>query len=241
MPGDGRAGSRVPTCRPRAIYLGQPRRAAPCRRLRLRHQAQHPPPAGRPRLPGHGRARRDAAGSGPRAQAGRGLPVERPGRPGRGRIRAGQRSARSPARGCPSSVSAWAISSSASHSVGRRAKMPFGHHGGNHPVRELATGIVTITSQNHGFAVQGNAGRDSWCPRAGRHAPEPQRRNRSRGCATGSYPSLRCSTIRRPRLGRTTPARSSMPSWPVMGRCRARQGRPEGPSPLGRVSQALDA
>jgi carbamoyl-phosphate synthase small subunit len=40
---------------------------------------------------------------------------------------------------------------------GRTAKMPFGHHGGNHPVRELATGIVTITSQNHGFAVQGTA------------------------------------------------------------------------------------
>jgi carbamoyl-phosphate synthase small subunit len=40
---------------------------------------------------------------------------------------------------------------------GQTAKMPFGHHGGNHPVRELATDIVTITSQNHGFAVQGNA------------------------------------------------------------------------------------
>lgn len=38
---------------------------------------------------------------------------------------------------------------------GATAKMPFGHHGGNHPVRELATGIVTITSQNHGFSVQG--------------------------------------------------------------------------------------
>jgi carbamoyl-phosphate synthase small subunit len=40
---------------------------------------------------------------------------------------------------------------------GQTAKMPFGHHGGNHPVRELATGIVSITSQNHGFAVQGTA------------------------------------------------------------------------------------
>ncbi len=37
------------------------------------------------------------------------------------------------------------------------AKMPYGHHGGNHPVRELATGQVLITSQNHGFAVQGGA------------------------------------------------------------------------------------
>jgi carbamoyl-phosphate synthase small subunit len=32
-------------------------------------------------------------------------------------------------------------------------KLPFGHRGGNHPVKELKTGRVTITSQNHGFAV----------------------------------------------------------------------------------------
>lgn len=39
---------------------------------------------------------------------------------------------------------------------GSTAKMPYGHRGGNHPVREVATGRVLITSQNHGFAVQGN-------------------------------------------------------------------------------------
>ncbi len=32
-------------------------------------------------------------------------------------------------------------------------KLPFGHHGGNHPVRDIATGAVEITSQNHNFAV----------------------------------------------------------------------------------------
>ena len=32
-------------------------------------------------------------------------------------------------------------------------KMKFGHHGANHPVQDLATGVVLITSQNHGFAV----------------------------------------------------------------------------------------
>jgi carbamoyl-phosphate synthase small subunit len=32
-------------------------------------------------------------------------------------------------------------------------KMKFGHHGANHPVQELTTGRVMITSQNHGFAV----------------------------------------------------------------------------------------
>jgi carbamoyl-phosphate synthase small subunit len=35
----------------------------------------------------------------------------------------------------------------------RTVKMKFGHHGANHPVQELATGQVMITSQNHGFAV----------------------------------------------------------------------------------------
>jgi carbamoyl-phosphate synthase small subunit len=35
-------------------------------------------------------------------------------------------------------------------------KLPFGHRGGNQPVKELATGRVLITSQNHGFAVQGS-------------------------------------------------------------------------------------
>ena len=32
-------------------------------------------------------------------------------------------------------------------------KMKFGHHGANHPVQDLSSGQVMITSQNHGFAV----------------------------------------------------------------------------------------
>ena len=43
-------------------------------------------------------------------------------------------------------------------------KLPFGHHGGNHPVRRLEDGRVEITAQNHGFAV------DLWSL-AGREAP----------------------------------------------------------------------
>ena len=39
----------------------------------------------------------------------------------------------------------------------RTMKMSHGHHGANHPVKELATGRVMITSQNHGFAVDGDA------------------------------------------------------------------------------------
>ena len=49
--------------------------------------------------------------------------------------------------------------------VGARTyKLPFGHHGGNHPVRRLDDGRVEITSQNHGFAV------DLW-PMTGEEAP----------------------------------------------------------------------
>jgi carbamoyl-phosphate synthase small subunit len=37
-------------------------------------------------------------------------------------------------------------------------KLPFGHHGANHPVKNLDTDTVEITSQNHGFAVKGGEG-----------------------------------------------------------------------------------
>jgi carbamoyl-phosphate synthase small subunit len=36
---------------------------------------------------------------------------------------------------------------------GRTYKLKFGHHGANHPVKNLETGAIEITSQNHGFAV----------------------------------------------------------------------------------------
>jgi len=39
---------------------------------------------------------------------------------------------------------------------GSTTKLPYGHRGGNHPVKEMRTGRVLITSQNHGFAVRGN-------------------------------------------------------------------------------------
>lgn len=58
--------------------------------------------------------------------------------------------------------------------VGARTfKLPFGHHGGNHPVRRLTDGRVEVTAQNHGFAV------DLWSltdgdppPRTGLVGPE---------------------------------------------------------------------
>ncbi len=40
---------------------------------------------------------------------------------------------------------------------GKTFKLKFGHHGGNHPVKDLATGAVQITAQNHGFAVDADS------------------------------------------------------------------------------------
>ena len=43
---------------------------------------------------------------------------------------------------------------------GKTFKLPFGHHGANHPVRNLRTGRVEITSQNHNFCVDPQSLRD---------------------------------------------------------------------------------
>ena len=40
---------------------------------------------------------------------------------------------------------------------GKTFKLKFGHRGANHPVRDLSTGLVHITSQNHGYAVDGDS------------------------------------------------------------------------------------
>jgi carbamoyl-phosphate synthase small subunit len=40
---------------------------------------------------------------------------------------------------------------------GKTFKLKFGHRGLNHPVKHLATGVIEITSQNHGFAVEPNS------------------------------------------------------------------------------------
>ena len=47
---------------------------------------------------------------------------------------------------------------------GTTYKLPFGHHGANHPVQRLETGVVEITSQNHNYAVAAGS------------IPEPRRR-----------------------------------------------------------------
>lgn len=46
----------------------------------------------------------------------------------------------------------------------KTSKMKFGHHGANHPVKDLKTGQVAITSQNHGFAVDESSLPDNLIP-----------------------------------------------------------------------------
>ncbi len=70
-------------------------------------------------------------------------------------------------------------------------KMKFGHHGANHPVVEVDSGRVMITSQNHGFAVQENtlAGeRARNAPLAIRRQPARNRANRSAGVLVPGAP-----------------------------------------------------
>ena len=68
-------------------------------------------------------------------------------------------------------------------------KLPFGHRGANHPVKDLETGRIDITSQNHGFAVQGPAGE----PRI--EADEPVRWDTDFGVAELSQLNLYDRTV----------------------------------------------
>jgi carbamoyl-phosphate synthase small subunit len=68
----------------------------------------------------------------------------------------------------------------------RTYKLPFGHHGGNHPVRRLDTGQVEITSQNHNYAVDGDS-----LPTAGPRAAEVTHVNLNDGVVEG----FRCTGV----------------------------------------------
>ena len=102
-------------------------------------------------------------------------------------------------------------------------KLPFGHRGANHPVKDLATGRIDITSQNHGFAVQGPGGE----PRI--EADEPVRWETDFGAAELSHLNLYDRTVeglvlqrrrRRhrpvPPRGRPRPARRPPPLRPFL-------------------------
>jgi carbamoyl-phosphate synthase small subunit len=92
-------------------------------------------------------------------------------------------------------------------------KMPYGHRGGNHPVKDIATGHVLIHRAESRLCRGGNRDRDPWRARPRGHARELERRHCGRGSGTATNRSSRCSITRRPRQGRTTAARCSTPSW----------------------------
>ena len=101
---------------------------------------------------------------------------------------------------CRPSASASAIRCSALALGGKTMKMHQGHHGANHPVKDLATGKVEITSMNHGFAVDraslpANVHRDP-CLAVRRLQLRPRARRTGR-CS-------RCSTTPKPRPDRAT-------------------------------------
>ena len=87
-------------------------------------------------------------------------------------------------------------------------KMKFGHHGGNQPVIDVDTGVVEITSQNHGFAVDP----DTLAGRRAGHPAQPERQDRRRVSSTPSCRCSRCSTIPKRRRGLTTRIRCSRSS-----------------------------
>ncbi len=68
----------------------------------------------------------------------------------------------------------------------RTYKLPFGHHGGNHPVRRLDTGQVEITSQNHNYAVDA-----ATLPTSGPFAAEVTHVNLNDGVVEG----FRCTSV----------------------------------------------
>jgi carbamoyl-phosphate synthase small subunit len=68
-------------------------------------------------------------------------------------------------------------------------KLPFGHRGANHPVKDLASGRIDITAQNHGFAVQGPGGE----PRI--EADEPVRWETDFGAAELTHLNLYDRTV----------------------------------------------
>src|SRR5919201_3993641 len=68
-------------------------------------------------------------------------------------------------------------------------KLRFGHRGANHPVKDLETGLIEITSQNHGFAVIGPGGERTIA------ADEPVRWETDFGAAALSHVNLYDRTV----------------------------------------------
>ena len=117
------------------------------------------------------------------------------------------------ARRCRCSASASATSCWPRRSAATTVKLPFGHHGANHPVQDLATGRIEITSQNHNFAVAA----DGLAGRSPRSPTSTSTTGSARGSRRSTPTPSPCSTTPRPGPGRTTAPTCSSASpngWP---------------------------
>ncbi len=109
---------------------------------------------------------------------------------------------------------------------GATYKLPFGHHGANHPVQRLETGVVEITSQNHNYAVAAGSVPDAETT----HRQPERRRDRGLPLAPGAGllgavpPRGRSGAPRRPLPLRRLPRPHARPSDPARRRRGALSG-----------------
>ena len=99
-------------------------------------------------------------------------------------------------------------------------KLPFGHRGANHPVKELSSGRIEITAQNHGFAVRPPDGGERI------EGDEPVRWETDFGAAELSHLNLYDRTVEGSSSRRSPAARSSTTPRPARAARRAASLRP---------------
>ena len=110
---------------------------------------------------------------------------------------------------------------------GSTYKLPFGHHGANHPVQRLETGVVEITSQNHNYAVAAGSIPDAETTHVNLNDGVIEgfrcaERARLRGAVP---PRGGAGAPRRPLPLRRVPRADARPPGPARRRARAERGR----------------
>ena len=97
---------------------------------------------------------------------------------------------------------------------GSTYKLPFGHHGANHPVQRLETGVVEITSQNHNYAVAAGSIPDAETTHVNLNDGVIEGfRSLTRAGLLGAVPPR--GGARGPTTPATSSARSASSCWPI--------------------------